>query len=89
MATWARVRKVVAELPDTQETTSKSGLSWWTVRNKSIAWARPLRNADDEALGDAAPDGPILGVRTADVITDAWLCRAPKRLVKEYLAVRG
>lgn len=127
MATWNQVRKVVAELPGTQETTKPSGHLWWTVGAKSIAWERPLRNADYAALGDAAPDGPILGVRTEDegekwalieadpevffttphfdgypavlvnlrairmkalreVITDAWLSRAPKRLVKEYLA---
>lgn len=130
MATWAQVRKVVAELPGTEETTSKSGLMWWTVGNKSIAWERPLRASDFGALGDAAPDGPILGVRTEDegekwaliegdpdvffttphfdgypavlvnlpairmqalreVITEAWLSRAPKRLVKEYLGDQG
>jgi hypothetical protein len=26
-------------------------------------WERPLRRSDLEALGEAAPDGPILGVR--------------------------
>ena len=38
----------------------------WRVRKKLIAWERPLRKADYEALGDAAPDGEILGARVAD-----------------------
>lgn len=29
-------------------------------------WGLPLRRVDLEALGDAAPDGPILGVRVPD-----------------------
>jgi hypothetical protein len=33
------------------------------VKNKGFVWERPLRPADLRALGDAAPDGPILGVR--------------------------
>ena len=90
-------------------------------------WERPLRKRDLEALGDAAPDGPILGARVEhliakealladesgvffttphfdgypavlvrlpeieldlleEVVTEAWLARAPKRLVREYLA---
>jgi hypothetical protein len=93
-------------------------------------WERPLRRSDLEALGDAAPDGPILGVRVehlgakeailaddsgvffttphfdgypavlvrlemidveelGELTVDAWLARAPKRLVKEYEAASG
>jgi hypothetical protein len=33
------------------------------VRDKLFAWERPLRPADIRALGDAAPQGPILGAR--------------------------
>jgi hypothetical protein len=90
-------------------------------------WERPLRRADLEALGDGAPDGPILGARVEhlvakeavlsddpsvffttphfdgypavlvrldriaageleEVITEAWLVRAPKRLADAFLA---
>ena len=38
----------------------------WRVRKKLIAWERPLRKADYEALGADAPDGDILGARVAD-----------------------
>ena len=33
------------------------------TRSTGGAWERPLRRADLEYLGDAAPDGPILGAR--------------------------
>jgi hypothetical protein len=32
------------------------------VKGKLLAWERPLRRADLEALGKAAPTGPILAV---------------------------
>jgi hypothetical protein len=37
-------------------------------------WERPLRRSDIEALGET--------------ITEAWLARAPKRLVTSYLDER-
>jgi len=96
------------------------------VKEKGFVWERPLRRSDLEALGDAAPEGPILGARVenemakealiandpdvffttphfngypailiqlehisvddlTEVIVEAWLMRAPKRLAKEYL----
>jgi hypothetical protein len=33
------------------------------VRDKLFVWERPLRPADIRALGDSAPQGPILGAR--------------------------
>jgi hypothetical protein len=125
MATWEDVRRVALALPGTTEDSSRSTRSW-RVKDKSLIWERPLRRGDLEALGDAAPDGPILAVRVADVgvkealvsddpgtyfttphfngypavlvrlddisveelnelIVEAWLSRAPKRLAKEYL----
>ena len=36
------------------------------MRKKLIAWERPLRKADYDALGADAPDGEILGARVAD-----------------------
>jgi len=96
------------------------------VRDKLFVWERPLRPADLRALGDAAPDGPILGVRVEhlvakealvaddpavyfttphfdgyaavlvrldeiavdeleELIAEAWLCQAPKRLARDYM----
>jgi hypothetical protein len=125
MATWDDIRAIVKELPETTER-DVEGRVQWRVKEKLIAWERPLRRADYEALGDAAPEGPMLGVRTPDVgvkeallgddpsvyfttphfdgypavlvrldeitvheleevIVEAWITQAPKRMVKEYL----
>lgn len=125
MATWDDVRRIALALPETTEVTSRGNLTW-TVKDKGFVWERPLRRGDLEALGDAAPDGPILAARVADVgvkdaliadnpasffttphfngypailvrldgievadldelITEAWLAKAPKRLANEYL----
>ena len=125
MATWDDVRRIALELPETSERTSR-GLRQWRVKDKLFVWERPLRRSDLQALGDEAPDGPILGARVEhlvakeallandegvffttphfdgypailvlldpidvddldEVIVEAWLARAPKRLAKAYL----
>jgi hypothetical protein len=125
MATWDDVRRLALALPETDERRSRDLLQW-RVKDKLFVWERPLRRSDLEALGDRAPDGPILGVRvehlvakealladdpgvffttphfdgypavlarldriaTADLeelVTEAWLARAPKRLVTRYM----
>lgn len=124
MATWEDVRRIALALPETDERLSR-GLRQWLVRDKLFVWERPLRRADLEALGDAAPDGPILGARVEhlgakealladdpgvffttphfdgypailvrldriaerdldEVIVEAWLVRAPKRLAQQH-----
>ena len=126
VATWEDVRRLALELPETSEDRSRD-LRRWQVKGKGFVWERPLRRADYEALGAAAPDGPILGawvehliakealladdpevyfttphfdgyaavlVRLErighedlrELVVEAWLARAPKRLVKAYLA---
>ena len=123
MACLNDVARIVAGLPETTEATPRN----WRVRKKLIAWERPLRKADYEALGADAPDGDILGARVPDegvkfaliaddpgvyfttphfdgypailvrlaeitvpelteLITDAWLAQAPKKLAKAFLA---
>ena len=125
MATWDDVRRTALALPGTSEEPSR-GFSQWRVAGKNFVWERPLRQTDLSALGDAAPDGPIVAVRVADLgvreallaenadvfftiphfdgfpavlilldritaaeldelITEAWLDRAPKRLAQEYV----
>ena len=66
MATWDDVRRIALSLPETSEQ-SQHGIPGWRVRDKGFVWERPLRRADYEALGDRAPDGPILGAHVADV----------------------
>lgn len=65
MATWDDVSRIALALPETTERSGR-GTARWDVADKMFAWERPLRRSDIAALGDAAPDGPILGVRVAD-----------------------
>jgi hypothetical protein len=126
MATWEDVRRLALALPETAEEPSRDGRLAWSVRSKTFAWERPLRPADLEVLGDAAPQGPVLAARVPDLgakealladdgdlyfttphfdgfpailvrldrmpvpeleelLVEAWLARAPKRLAAEYL----
>jgi hypothetical protein len=62
MATWDDVRRIALGLPETSERVSRD-MRQWRVKDKLFVWERPLRRSDHEALGDAAPDGPILGAR--------------------------
>ena len=65
MATWDDVRRLALALPETDERSSRGGFEW-RVKDKGFVWERPLRKGDIEALGDAAPDGDILGARVPD-----------------------
>lgn len=64
MATWEDLRAIAARLPELEERPDRRE---WRVRGKPVAWNRPLRDVDLEALGDNAPTGTIIGVRTPDV----------------------
>ena len=124
VAGWEDVRRIALGLPETSEGTAW-GNACWRVRGKQFVWERPLRRADLDALGDAAPAGAILGARVEhvgakealvaddpavyfttphfdgyaailvrldeigvdaleEVIVEAWLVQAPKRLAREY-----
>jgi hypothetical protein len=126
VATWDNVARIVGELALTSEPSQHD----WRVGKKLLAWERPLRPSEREALtrsGEETPDGDILGVRVADegikfaliadepgvyfttphfdgyaavlvkldeiserdleeLITEAWLTQAPRKLVQEFLA---
>jgi hypothetical protein len=124
MATWDDVRRLAMAMPEATEKTSRDKAQW-RVKDKLFVWERPLRQSDLNALGDKAPDGPILGARIEhemakealiadnpkvffttphfdgypailvqldkisvkdleEVVVEAWLCRAPPKLVKAY-----
>ena len=79
MATWRDVRRIALKLPGTSEEVRSSGTPAWIVNKKFFVWERPLRRADIAALGDRAPTGPILGMRTADLeMKDVLLASDPK-----------
>src|SRR3984957_18180501 len=120
MSDWADVQRLVLALPATDERISREHRQW-RVKEKLSVWERPLREKEAAELGDAAPDGPILGARVEhlgakqalleddprvyfttshfegyaailvrlqrigldeleEVVTEAWLGRAPQRL---------
>jgi hypothetical protein len=67
MATWEDVSRLALALPEAQERTSREGLLEWRVKDKGFAWERPLRKSDLKALGEGAPQGPILGAYVPDL----------------------
>ena len=67
MATWDDVRRLALALPETSERESR-GSAQWRVKDKLFVWERPLRKSDIEALGTAAPEGPILGARVEHLV---------------------
>src|SRR3954471_22659523 len=112
-------------MPEATERVSRD-MRQWCVKDKLFVWERPLRGTDLKALGDSAPEGPILGARVEhlgakeallandegvffttprfdgypaillkldhapldlleEVVVEAWLVRAPKRLTQAYL----
>jgi hypothetical protein len=80
MATWEQVRRYALALPGVTETTSR-GTAAWVVGKHFFVWERPLRKSDLAALGDAAPKGPILGVRTADLDMKEAILRSARGVV--------
>jgi hypothetical protein len=67
MANWDDVRRLALSLPETDERESR-GNRRWRVKDKLFVWERPLRGSDLEALGEAAPVGPILGARVEHLV---------------------
>jgi hypothetical protein len=125
VATWDDVRRLALSLPEAEERESRGRLQW-RIGERLFVWERPLRNSDLRALGDAAPEGPILGARVEhlvakealladdpsvyfttphfdgypavlvrldvigvdeleELVIEAWLSRAPKRLAERYI----
>lgn len=66
VATWDDVREAALPLPGARESQTY-GVPSWKVRDRLFVWERPLRRKELDELGDAAPGGPVLGVRVADV----------------------
>jgi hypothetical protein len=126
MASTDDVRRLALAMPEAVEVAKRDGAQW-KVKDRLFVWERPLRRGDLEALGDDAPEGPVLAARIADegvkqaliasdptvyftvphfngynailvrldvigpaeleeLITEAWLDRAPPRLRNARLA---
>jgi hypothetical protein len=77
MADWDDVRRLALALPETDEYVTR-GNNAWRVRKKMFVWERPLRRSDLEALGEGAPEGPILGARVEHLVAkEALLADQP------------
>jgi len=61
----ADTERIAIGLPDAEEGTW-FGQRAWKVKGKTFTWERPLRQRDEDELGDAAPDGVVIGVRVPD-----------------------
>ena len=78
MAEWTDVRRIALALPATDERESR-GRAQWRVKDKLFVWDRPLRAREQDELGEAAPDGPILGMRVEDLgVKEALLASEPE-----------
>ena len=78
MASWHDVRRFALALPGASEERTARGWRAWIVDEKFFTWERPLLKSDLAALGDEAPDGAILGVRTAGLeMKEVLLARNP------------
>jgi hypothetical protein len=79
VASWRDVRRFALALPGVSEEETSSGNAAWIVNKKFFTWERPLRRSDLAALGEDAPRGPIVGVRTADLeMKDVLLASNPE-----------
>ena len=87
MATWNDISRLALALPEAEEGTTSGGRNRaWTVRKKLFVWERPLRKGDLAALGVLIRLPDIELDLLEEVVTEAWLTRAPKRLVRDFLA---
>ena len=78
MATWDDVRRLAMAMPEATEKMSRDKAQW-RVKDKLFVWERPLRQSDLNALGDSAPDGPILGARVEhEMAKEALIADDPK-----------
>lgn len=73
MAAAADVERIALGLPEAEEGTW-FGNRAWKVRGKTFVWDRPLGAKDVQELGDAAPEGPVIGVRVEDDLAKRILC---------------
>lgn len=65
MASWDDVARLALALPEAAAGTTYGSRSW-KVGGRLFVWERPLRKTELAQLGDAAPDGDILGARVPD-----------------------
>jgi hypothetical protein len=74
VATWDEVHRIAMAMPEAVERSPHD----WRVKGKGFVSERPLRKSDLLELGADAPDGPILGLRVADLgVKEALLADAP------------
>jgi hypothetical protein len=73
MANWTDVARLIKPLPGVTRPKRRE----WRVKDKLVAWERPLRPADRAALGADAPKGPILAVYAPLDVKEVLLTARP------------
>ena len=76
MATWDDVERLALAMPLVEERADGGFDGWrtWKItgdKGRGVVWERPMRDSDLRDLGDAAPTGEIVAVRTPDFETKA------------------
>jgi hypothetical protein len=79
MASWDDVRRIALGMPEASERVARDRRQW-RVREKLFVWERPLRPREIEALGTAAPKGPILGARVEHLAAKEVLLASEPRV---------
>ncbi len=69
MATWDDVERIALSLPLVEERAEGGFDGWrtWKItgdKGRGVVWERPMRPSDLRDLGDAAPTGESIAVRT-------------------------
>ena len=67
MASLEDVRRIAMSLPGSEERLSRERLQW-RVGGRLFVWERPLRPKEAAELGEAAPQGPVLGARVEHLV---------------------
>ncbi len=75
MASWTDVTDIMRGLSAAER---ESGARRWRFGDRLVVWERPLRASDRAALGEATPEGPILGVRVPLEVKEAMLAAKKK-----------
>jgi hypothetical protein len=74
VATWLDVSRLMKALPAVVKSPSRRE---WRVKDKLLAWERPLRQTDRTALGPSAPTGPILAIHVPLDLKEMLLASRP------------
>jgi hypothetical protein len=78
VVTFDGVAKIAGALEGVEEGAGSNGWRKWSVGDATLAWERPLRKNELEALGEEAERGPVLGIHVGELgLKEALLSMHP------------